>query len=85
MGLAGCVQPDLIPMLMDFKANYPMLTTLFKGCIVFPLTYHSLGGFRALWQDKTAKGYSREFQDKSSYGIAALSALATIALSCANF
>ena len=78
-GLYGATIGCDIPAALDaIKINAPILVPLLKMSIVFPLAYHGLSGARQLYQDFTAKGFTHEFQEQSSYAIAGATTAATL-------
>lgn len=84
LGIASIelVSPGGAAMLMnDIGTSGPIVSTLAKGLVGFPLVYHYLGGVRHLIWDQFPTEYLNNVGvEKASYALAGSSALLTVGL-----
>jgi succinate dehydrogenase cytochrome b556 subunit len=82
-GLYGAVGSCDVPSaIYAIKDAAPMAVPVLKAAVALPLSYHFLGGVRQIYHDFTSKGIDAEFQDKTSYAMAAISGAVTVVAAC---
>lgn len=67
------------------EATVPFLVYPTKLLFTFPFVYHTLGGFRHIYWDKTTNGIDNESAKMSSLGLFAASGILTASLASYAF
>mmetsp|Transcript_39912 Transcript_39912/g.55488 ORF Transcript_39912/g.55488 Transcript_39912/m.55488 type:complete len:196 (+) Transcript_39912:90-677(+) len=70
---------------IEYLKTIPLLLPAFKFTLSFPLVYHTLGGFRHLWWDYTAKNFSNKEMEMSAYLLFGSSTAICVPLSFMTF
>lgn len=80
-GMISIAGGDVLGVVHGMKTNVSLLVPVTKFCLAFPLVYHTLGGLRHLYWDKTAKGLDSAAEaNTSSYILIGTSTVAGLLL-----
>jgi succinate dehydrogenase (ubiquinone) cytochrome b560 subunit len=90
VGFGGAVSalggPEALPAFVEaFKSTAPILVFPTKLALSFPFVFHTLGGFRHIYWDKTTAGIDNESAKTSSLALFAASGLGAAALASYTF
>jgi succinate dehydrogenase (ubiquinone) cytochrome b560 subunit len=90
VGVGGAVSalggPEALPAFIEaYKTTAPILVFPTKMAISFPFVYHTLGGFRHIYWDKTAKGIDNASGKTSSLALFAVSGVGAALLAGYTF
>ena len=90
VGFGGAVSalggPEALPAFVEaFKSAAPILVFPTKLALSFPFVFHTLGGFRHIYWDKTTAGIDNESAKTSSLALFAASGLGAAALASYTF
>ena len=90
VGFGGAVSalggPEALPVFVElFKSTLPILVFPTKLVLSFPFVYHTLGGFRHIYWDKTTNGIDNQSAKQSSLALFAASGVGAAALAGYSF